>query len=105
MNEIQGHKSDEISALDQIKYEYPPFIIEIAEDPISRERKTIPIHNILCCRVESDSFASQRDHRIYLRHPPRRLITRHERDQQQHQRHSDERHWINRAHAIKQVRD
>jgi hypothetical protein len=40
MDEIQSHKSDEISALDQIKYEYPSFIIEIAEDPISNERVT-----------------------------------------------------------------
>ena len=33
MNEIQGHKSDESSALDQIKYERPFLIIEIAGEP------------------------------------------------------------------------
>jgi hypothetical protein len=40
MSEIQGHKSNEISPLDRINDERPPFIIEIAGEPISNERVT-----------------------------------------------------------------
>jgi len=35
MSEMQGNKSNEFSPLDRIKDERPPFIIEIAEEPIS----------------------------------------------------------------------
>jgi hypothetical protein len=33
MSEIQGHKSNEVSPIDQIKDEYPSFITEIAGEP------------------------------------------------------------------------
>jgi hypothetical protein len=41
----------EISPLNRIKDEYPFFIIEIAGEPIPRERKKMPSHNIFCCQV------------------------------------------------------
>jgi hypothetical protein len=49
MLDDQG-SSYEISHLNRIKDEYPFFIIEIAGEPISRERKKMPSHNILCCQ-------------------------------------------------------
>jgi hypothetical protein len=39
MTEIQGHKSNEIRALNQTRYERPFFIIETAGEPRNRQLK------------------------------------------------------------------
>jgi len=56
-------------------------------------------HNILCCRVESDSFASKSGHRIYLRRSPRWDEDGNECDTNKEQGDQREGRWILRSKA------
>ena len=80
MSEIQGHKSNEISPLDRINDEHPPFIIEIAGEPgpscqnqrcdhfikqIARAEKLAAMMVRDLCRIEGNDAAAVQERGVH----------------------------------------